>query len=207
MEVWKDITGYESLYQVSSLGRVRSLPRDGLYSKRNHIHYLKPDIDYRKKGEYGTSYERVTLSKEGKTKRFSVHRLVAQAFISNPENKPHINHIDCNGRHNWVENLEWVTNSENMLWCYKLGRCSNQKATKQLSINKEKEALAFGKTFYGKAFIGIDKSKRGNRIKAYCAECGAILNRRMDLIKTMVNPYICKKCSRKHRPCKHKDIV
>lgn len=207
MEIWKDITEYEGLYQVSSLGRVRSLPRDGLYSKRNHIHYLKPDITPHNKGEYKTSYERVTLSKGGKTKRFSVHRLVAQAFIPNPENKPHINHIDCNGRHNWVDNLEWVTHSENMLWCYKLGRCSNQKATIQSSLNREKEALAFGKDFYGNAFVGLEKFSGDNKIKAYCADCGAIFIRKLQQIKTQKYPFICKKCSYKYRYPKHKDIV
>lgn len=207
MEVWKDIKGYEGLYQVSNLGRVRSLPRGEGYSKRNHIHYLKPDINPHNKGEYETFYERVTLCKEGKTKRFLVHRLVAQAFIPNPDNKPHINHIDCDGTHNWVENLEWVTHSENMLWCYKLGRCSNQKATKQSSLNKEKKALAFGKAFYGDAFIGLDTSKHGNRIKAYCADCGAIFSRPMDLIRAAINPYVCRKCSYKYHSRKHKDIV
>lgn len=209
MELWKDIKGYEDLYQVSSKGRVRALPRQGftIHGKRDHIHYLKPDITYHNKDEYRVGYCRVTLCKEGIYKRYMVHRLVAQAFIPNPENKPYINHIDCDGMHNWVENLEWVTHSENMLWCHKLNRCSNLKASYQSSINCKEEAINFGKTFYGTAFIGIDKSRHNNRIKAYCAECGTIFSRRMDLIRTMPNPYICRKCSYKYRTRKHKDIV
>lgn len=207
MEIWKDIKGYEGLYQVSNLGRVRSLPRGEGYSKRNHIHYLKPDRSLKNKGEYETFYERVTLCKEGITKRYSVHRLVAQAFIPNPDNKPHINHIDCDGTHNWVENLEWVTHSENMLWCHKLGRCSNLKATKQSKIVCRENAVKFGKAFYGSAFVGIDAVKKDNRIKAYCADCGAIFSRCMDLIRTMVHPYVCRKCSYKYHTRKHKDIV
>lgn len=207
MEVWKDIKGYEGLYQVSNLGQVRSLPREGRFSKRNHIHYLKPDITPHNKGEYKTSYERVTLSKGGKTKRFSIHRLVAQAFIPNPENKPHINHIDCDGTHNWVENLEWVTHSENMLWCHKLGRCSNLKATEQSKIVHRENAIKFGKAFYGNTFIGVENFKKGNYIKAYCADCGAVFSRRIDLVKTIAHPYVCKKCSYKYYTCKHKDIV
>lgn len=209
MEIWKDITGYEGLYQVSSLGRVRALPRQGFtkYGKRNHIHYLKPDVNYHNKGEYRVGYHRVTLCKDGIYKRYMVHRLVAQAFIPNPDNKPYINHIDCDGTHNWVENLEWVTHSENMLWCHKLGRCSNLKATEQSKIVCRENAIKFGKAFYGDAFVGIDNSKKGNYIKAYCADCGAVFSRRMDLARNAEYPYVCRKCSYKYRFPKHKDIV
>lgn len=208
MEIWKDIKEYEGFYQISSLGRIRSIPRGSFHSKRNHIHYLKPEIIIHTKGEYTLSYERVSLSKEGVVKRFLVHRLVAQAFIPNPDNKPFINHIDCNGRHNWVENLEWVTHSENMLWCHKLGRCSNLEATKQSVINKERAALKFGKSFYGNAFLSIEKYKRKTYIRATCADCGCIFIKRLDQIKAQKFPYICKKCSYKyHYSSKHKDIV
>lgn len=97
-EVWKDIEGYEGLYQVSSWGRVRSVFR---YYKI--LRGLKTT----------NGYLRVALCKNGKTKFHSVHRVVAQAFIPNPQNKPQVNHIDENKDNNHVENLEWCTAKEN----------------------------------------------------------------------------------------------
>lgn len=96
-EVWMDIPGYEGLYQVSNLGNI--------YSARN-----KKLLAASKQ----TTYSVVCLSKAGKQKCFGVHRLVALAFIPNPENKPHVNHINCNRHDNRVENLEWVTRDENI---------------------------------------------------------------------------------------------
>jgi len=103
-EVWKDVNGYEGLYQVSSHGNVRSLLRKNTGIKR----YLRFNI-------LRNGYKNVTLFKKEKRKGFLVHRLVAQAFINNSKNKPHINHIDFNTGNNCVENLEWVTNKENWL--------------------------------------------------------------------------------------------
>lgn len=107
-EIFKDIPNYEGLYQVSNLGNVKSLPKgDG---NGNRTRLLKQEII----SANHTSYRRVTLSKEGKVKRFQVHRLVALVFLSNPEDKPHVNHIDNDGSNNIVTNLEWCTAQENM---------------------------------------------------------------------------------------------
>lgn len=88
-EIWKDIEGYESLYQVSNLGRVKRGNR-----------FLKFEI-------INKGYVRVGLCKDGKQTRFFVHRLVAQAFIPNPDNLPIINHKDHNPLNNCVDNIEW----------------------------------------------------------------------------------------------------
>ena len=97
-EIWKDIEGYTGLYQVSSWGRVKN-SRTGRVLKAGKT----------KKG-----YLQLCLCKNGIRKFYSVHRLVAQAFIPNPQNKPEVNHIDEDKENNYFENLEWVTRSENM---------------------------------------------------------------------------------------------
>ena len=91
MEEWKDIKGYEGIYQVSNEGRVRSVRKQKL---------MKPKTD--KKG-----YKVIQFSVNGKRRAFKVNRLVAQAFIENPNNLPCTNHKDCNPANNRVENLEW----------------------------------------------------------------------------------------------------
>lgn len=106
-EIWVDIKGYEGLYQVSNLGRVKSLERiDSLGHKRKEK-ILKP-----RKNKDG--YLQVVLCKEGKYKEFRVHRLVAIAFIPNTDNKPFIDHINTIRDDNRVENLRWVTHEENI---------------------------------------------------------------------------------------------
>ena len=104
-EIWKDVVWYEWIYQISNLGRVKSI----LYSKERIL--KKYDKDW---------YSRLTLvlNKNKITKK--IHRLVALAFIPNPENKPHINHINWIKGDNRVENLEWCTRSENELHKYKV---------------------------------------------------------------------------------------
>ena len=102
-EEWRDVAGYEGLYQVSSEGRVKSLERKGRKSER----ILKPGV--RSKG-----YLFVVLCAGGKSRMFSVHRLVCTAFHDNPENKLDVNHINENKTDNRIENLEWSTRKENL---------------------------------------------------------------------------------------------
>ena len=107
-EIWKDIKGYEELYQISNFGRIKSFYKKGKILKTSY-QYMK----------YGYIREKIDLSKNGKKKSLKVHRLVAEAFIPNPENKPQINHIDGNPLNNNVFNLEWCTNQENIIHSYK----------------------------------------------------------------------------------------
>lgn len=111
-EIWKDIEGYENLYQVSNMGNVKSLERYELTNGRVKIRKRKEKI--LKPHPNGEGYPCVVLSKNSNQKTHRVHRLVAQAFIPNIDNKPCVDHINRNKLDNRVENLRWVTNQENM---------------------------------------------------------------------------------------------
>lgn len=105
-EIWKDVPGYEGLYQVSNLGRVKRLPLGKQWPyRRTHNNIRKQHIK--------NGYYQVNLSKENEVKWICVHRLVALAFIPNPNNLPCINHRDENKLNNNIENLEWCTYSYN----------------------------------------------------------------------------------------------
>ena len=109
MEEWRDVIGYEGLYQVSNLGNVKSLERTVWNGKGYRV--IKEGI--LKAGKNGRGYLYVILFKGGKSKPCTVHRLVAEAFLENPENLPDVNHKDENKENNCVENLEWVSHEYN----------------------------------------------------------------------------------------------
>ena len=127
-EIWKDISGYEWSYQVSNLGRVRSLKRQK--TKIMSV-LLRPDW-----------YTSIWFRMRGINKRSRYpHRLVAQAFISNPENKPCVNHKNGNKQDNRVENLEWSTYGENELHSYRTLWKKHQCLWKIWSLNKLSTAI------------------------------------------------------------------
>lgn len=106
MEKWRDIPGYEGFYQVSDLGNVRSI-------RFNKIRNMKSWDSH--------GYRAVELCMNNNRYTVGIHRLVALTFIPNPENKPEVNHKDRNKSNNNVENLEWVTQSENVAHAYRHG--------------------------------------------------------------------------------------
>ena len=104
-EVWKDVKGYEGLYKVSNLGRVKALERKITYS--NGAEHIYPEKIKNQVNSCG--YLAVSLCKDGKPKQIKVHRLVAEAFLPNDNNLPQVNHKDEDKHNNNVENLEWCS--------------------------------------------------------------------------------------------------
>lgn len=118
-EIWKDIKEYEGLYQVSNLGRVKRVTTGRiLKGRKNKAGYLL-----------------VGLCKSSVSSTKTLHRLVAQAFIPNPENKPEVNHIDENKTNNMVFNLEWMTTKENINHGTRNERASKTKNIPIIAIN------------------------------------------------------------------------
>ena len=113
MEIWKDIKGYEGLYQISNKGRVKTLGNNK--TRKEKI----------RDGKIDRGYKRILLCKNGKKKQCLIHRLVAEAFLPNPDNLPVVNHKDENKLNNNVENLEWCTQAYNVNYSH--NNCKSRK--------------------------------------------------------------------------------
>ena len=118
-QIWKEVIGFEGLYQVNQLAVVRSIDRQVYHQWNNSYHQKPGKILSTRINNCG--YVSVRLSKGGKTFTRFVHRLMAEAFIPNPLNKKYTNHRDGKKLNNTLENLEWVTHSENMKHAYSMG--------------------------------------------------------------------------------------
>lgn len=131
--IWKDIVGYEGLYEVSNTGVVRTHANKTTYTARHGIRRWKQK-ELKEKNPSGRDV-RVSLWKEGKSKDYLVHRLVALAFLEKPEGKDCVNHIDGNPKNNNVSNLEWCDHKENNNHAFDTGLISTGR--KVILVHKE----------------------------------------------------------------------
>jgi len=137
--IWKDILGYEGIYQISNIGEIKSLERFTV-SKSNSIQLRKERLLTPNKSKRYIEY---TLSKNRKSKSFLLHRLLAKTFIPNSLNLPQVNHKDCNKSNNDLSNLEWCTAKENIKHAWDNNLCEKSrtnmsKLAKRLHKNKDK---------------------------------------------------------------------
>ena len=168
-EIWKDIEGYEGLYQVSNMGSVKTLRRIVAHST-GHNKILNEKV--LKGGIYPNGYKFVCLRKENTNKNIMIHRLVAQAFIPNPNNKPQVNHKDGNKLNNCVSNLEWCTPSENLKHAIDIGLVENQCRImrKVKVITPCNKVIEFNNMKQCCEFFGYKKAWLQNRIRKYGLE-------------------------------------
>lgn len=140
---WKPIKGYEGIYMVLNIGQVKSLDRiDSIGRLKKGL--ILSDVDN------GNGYRIVNLKFNGKQKMYTVHRLVAEAFIPNPMNLPQVNHIDGDKSNNKLENLEWCDKSHNMKHAYKIGLIKALDGEKSPHHKLKKSDVEYCKSNYKK---------------------------------------------------------
>lgn len=180
-EIWKDIKGYEGIYQISNLGRVRGCDRYVNTPNNGKRLIVGKIISQKMRGQYKI----VHLYIRHKPKMFSVHRLVAQAFIPNPDNLPMVNHKDENPLNNIVSNLEWCTNKYNINY----GSCLTKRSIK-LGTGVEQIDRKTGEHIA--TFTSITRASKTTGLSR--TTISKILNGKRDKI---VSPYLWKRLTNK----------
>lgn len=205
VEIWKDVVGYEGLYQVSNLGRVRSLDKSiEIQTKRNgktlkpfRAFYkgkiLKPTID-----PHG--YALVQLRNNGDAWFVRVHRLVAMAFLPNPDHKPCINHLDNTRNNNVVTNLEWCTYQENSQYAAKQGRIKgllgkhHTEETKE-RIRKAKSGVKQSEEWVAKRVAGNRKAVRTEQWRKRIGDANRLHGKKIIDTRTMIEYPTVRNCA------------
>lgn len=165
LEKWKDVKGYEGIYEVSDHGKVKTKKGKTTYTARHGERVWKERVLKQKIDKKG--YKRVSLWKEGKSKTSLVHRLVADAFIENPHDEPMVNHKDGNPSNNKVENLEWCDSKHNVNHAFDNGLMytveivlKSQKTGEEKEFRSMKEASLFMGRSHGYVSGLLKKGKR-----------------------------------------------
>lgn len=170
-ETWKPVQGYEGLYEVSDMGRVRSIGR--IVKRGNNQLPIRERLLTLHKNKVTQRHPNTRrfaeLWKDGKRKRVPVARLVCMAFVDNPENKPHVNHIDGNTENDKAINLEWVTPKENNMHALKNGLVSRDGLKKRVrGVHYETgEVLEFESLTMAAAYLGVAKNAINAGIHGY----------------------------------------
>lgn len=162
-EIWKDVVGYENIYEVSNFGNVRTHKNKTTWTERHGLRHWK-QRGLKNKTPNGRDI-RVSLWKDGKVKDWLVHRLVAYAFIPNTDkNKNSINHIDGNPRNNHVENLEWCNHKENNNHAFESGLMTTNNKTTLLRLSDNK-TFNFRSMAKASLFLGHHSGYISNTLK------------------------------------------
>ncbi|MCE2377891.1 HNH endonuclease [Staphylococcus haemolyticus] len=165
-EEWRDVVGYEGIYEVSKKGRIRTHKYKTTYTKKHGVRHWKQR--YLKDKTSNGRDVRVALWKDGKPKYYLVHRLVAKAFIPVVKNKNCINHIDGNPKNNNVENLEWCNHLENNMHALETGLTTTNMAVKLINhLDIEYEFISMSRA---SAFLGRNKGYVSSRLKNNCSK-------------------------------------
>jgi hypothetical protein len=182
-ETFKDIKGYEGVYQISNFGRVKSLRREFVNSRGQHRIL---EESFLKESPHKGGYVKVGLTVDGKTKTFNVHRLVASAFCEKKIGNVEVNHIDGNKKNNHYSNLEWVTRSENTKHAFdnNLGNFKDRALNNLKKINnalkyhrvifkKKNEVIVFDSVSKASDYIGTHRDnitraiRKGHKCQGY----------------------------------------
>lgn len=178
MEKWKPISGYENLYEVSSLGRIKSFHKDKVNGKIMKL--------FTEKSSH-TNYKCLTLvDNTGNKKQYRVHRIVAEMFLPNKKDKRFVNHIDNNGENNNIENLEWCTQSENIQHSHNQDRQRHnvKKANKIQSETAKKNRESMIGKVYGKWTVleALKREYKGKAISKMLCKCECGTEKEVDMI-------------------------
>ncbi|MFW3529758.1 NUMOD4 domain-containing protein [Staphylococcus caprae] len=165
-EKWRDVVGYEGIYEVSNKGRVRTHKNKTTYTKKHGVRHWKQR--YLKDKTPNGRDVRVSLWKDGKHKDFLVHRLVAFAFMPVVKGKECINHIDGNPKNNNVENLEWCNHLENNRHAFETGLMHTNMAVKLINhLGIEYEFISMSRA---SQFLGRNNGYISTKLKRNCKE-------------------------------------
>ena len=171
-EIWKDIEGYEGLYQVSNMGNVKSLERTVWCGLNGGCYKTVPEKIMKGVGD-GHGYLQVGLYRDGKRKKCRINRLVAQAFLPNPDNLPEVNHKDEDKTNNCAENLEYCSRSYNMTYNGRAKKVGKKNSKPIFSIDKESGLIMWWESAReAERYTGINKGNICSCLKGKLKSAG-----------------------------------